>query len=79
MEGAVGLAEEVYHLPVRLGAPNKKVKGLTEMVSDATFSTGVGLILYSHQNQAVIGRENSGHGGLGYIFEKMKRWFQGNF
>ncbi|MBD3182618.1 cell division protein FtsA [Candidatus Poribacteria bacterium] len=39
------LAERVFGLPVRIGYPDK-VTGLTEMVNDPLYATGVGLILH---------------------------------
>src|SRR5690606_39898173 len=45
MEGAVELAEEVFHMPVRLGAP-QHVDGLSDVVRNPIHATGVGLLLY---------------------------------
>ena len=42
MEGAVELAEEVFHMPVRLGVP-QYVSGLVDVVSNPIHATGVGL------------------------------------
>ena len=42
MEGAVELAEEVFHMPVRLGVP-QHVRGLGDVVRNPIHSTGVGL------------------------------------
>ncbi|WP_198266309.1 cell division protein FtsA [sulfur-oxidizing endosymbiont of Gigantopelta aegis] len=78
MEGAVELAEEVFHMPVRIGIP-LEVEGLTEMVKDPRFATGVGLIIFGKQNQEMSGFEFSEAKGLGSIFARMKKWFQGNF
>jgi cell division protein FtsA len=41
MPGMVELAEEVFHMPVRVGVP-KYVGGLAEVVKTPRFSTGVG-------------------------------------
>ena len=77
MEGAVELAEEVFHMPVRLGVPHELI-GLTEMIRDARFATGVGLLLFSKQNQNVHSYDRETHGVTG-LFARMKQWFQGNF
>ena len=45
MLGAVELAEEVFHEPVRVGAPHN-VKGRADIISNPIYSTGVGLLLY---------------------------------
>jgi cell division protein FtsA len=79
MEGAIELAEEVFHLPVRLGVP-QYVSGLAEVVSNPIHATGVGLLLYAKSNLEV---QRTGApllaGGVKSVFERMKAWFQGNF
>lgn len=45
MLGAVELAEEIFHEPVRVGTP-QNVKGRADIVSNPIYSTGVGLLLY---------------------------------
>lgn len=51
-------AEEIFNLPVKLGIP-KKVGGLTDIVLDPIYATGVGLILYGFEkkNISLIPRE----------------------
>src|SRR6187397_2760533 len=49
MEGAVEVAEEVFHMPVRLGIP-QHITGLVDVVSNPIHSTGVGLLLYGREN-----------------------------
>ena len=49
MEGAIELAEEVFHMPVRLGVP-QYVSGLVDVVSNPIHATGVGLLLYAKSN-----------------------------
>ena len=78
MEGAVELAEEVFHMPVRIGVP-LEIEGLTDMVKDPRFATGVGLILFGKQNQEHVGFEFSESRGFSAILARMKKWFQGNF
>ena len=48
MEGMAELAEEVFHMPVRLGSP-KYVGGLSEMVRSPIYSTAVGLVLFGQK------------------------------
>ncbi len=78
MEGAVELAEEVFHMPVRIGMP-QEVKGLSEMVNDPRHATGVGLILFGKQNQEASAYEVAEYTGISSLFARMKKWFQGNF
>jgi cell division protein FtsA len=78
MEGAVELAEEVFHMPVRLGVP-QHVRGLGDVVRNPIHSTGVGLLLYARE-QSVRGEENMALGpGLREVWGRMRSWFQGNF
>ncbi|XXB81745.1 cell division protein FtsA [Chromobacterium sp. CV08] len=80
MPGMVELAEEVFHLPVRVGVP-KYVGGLAEVVKTPRFSTGVGLLLYGKdQIQGYSGPSGKAESaGVGQLFGKMKAWFAGNF
>ena len=78
MEGAVELAEEVFHLPVRLGVP-QHVTGLSDVVRNPIHATGVGLLLYGQKNLEQgdpLGRDK---GRMGSVLEQMKKWFQGHF
>jgi len=78
MPGMVELAEEVFHMPVRVGVP-KYVGGLSEVVKTPRFSTGVGLLLYGKdQIQAPAGIKAASV-GVGGVFTRMKAWFAGNF
>lgn len=76
VEGLVELAEEVFHMPVRLGYP-QYVSGLSEVVRNPIYATGVGLLLFGQQNSLASGSEIKG--GFEAMWEKMKSWFQGNF
>jgi cell division protein FtsA len=78
MEGAIELAEEVFHMPVRLGVP-QHVTGLADVVSNPIHATGVGLLLYAMQQSERDRPPASLGGGVKSIFERMKAWFQGNF
>jgi cell division protein FtsA len=79
MEGAIELAEEVFHMPVRLGVP-QYVTGLSEVVSNPIHATGVGLLLYAKSNMDTHRTEAPLlAGGVKNLLERMKAWFQGNF
>ena len=76
MEGVVELAEEIFHLPVRVGSP-QNIRGLSEIVNNPIYSTGVGLVLYGEQQLlegSSPGRagKNVGKGLVGTV----KSWFQ---
>jgi cell division protein FtsA len=78
MEGAVELAEEVFHTPVRLGAP-QFVDGLSDVVRNPIHATGVGLLLYGKNAVQTKAETSTSKFGLSSILSRMKAWFQGNF
>src|ERR1700755_732803 len=78
MEGAIELAEEVFHVPVRLGLP-QAVQGLADVVRNPIFSTGVGLLLYARDNVMPARRGRSLGGNAKSVLDRMRSWFQGNF
>jgi len=78
MEGLVELAEEVFHMPVRMGVP-QYVTGLADVVRNPIYATGVGLLLFAQKNRMARVENNPNRGGLKAIWERMKSWFQGNF
>jgi len=78
MEGVIELAEEIFHMPVRVGMP-QFVSGLSDVVRSPIYSTGVGLLLFGRlqaQNSMPGMRLD---GGVKGVWERMKSWFQGNF
>jgi cell division protein FtsA len=78
MEGAVELAEEVFHMPVRLGVP-QHVRGLGDVVRNPIHATGVGLLLYARERAGRDIAEDPVSGGVREVWQRMKSWFQGNF
>jgi cell division protein FtsA len=78
MEGVIELAEEIFHVPVRLGYP-QHVIGLTDVVCNPIHATGVGLLLYGHQHRDDRKMDTSINKGFKGVLGKMKSWFQGNF
>jgi cell division protein FtsA len=76
IEGAEELAEEIFHMPVRLATP-QYVTGLSDVVNNAIHATGVGLLLYG--NQAASGRGLLSTGGGDTFFDRVRSWFRGEF
>jgi len=64
--GLIDLAEEIFHVPVRMGGP-QNVTGLTEVVKNPIHSTGVGLLIYGKEHQNLIGSNDAEGSGW---FEK---------
>ena len=75
MEGAAELAEEIFHMPVRVGTP-QHVTGLSEVVSNQIHATGVGLLLYGSKASRNV---NRGLGSSESPLDRVKAWFRGEF
>jgi cell division protein FtsA len=78
MEGAIDLAEEIFHMPVRLGLP-QHVKGMAEVVQNPIYSTGVGLLLYARENSQGASRGRAMPVSVQGVWERMHSWFKGSF
>ncbi|WMS88670.1 cell division protein FtsA [Pleionea litopenaei] len=76
MEGLIELAEEVFHMPVRLGMP-QFVKGLSDVVRNPIYATGVGLLLYGHQQTKEFNYTPKRTNNVNSLIERMKSWFSG--
>ena len=75
MEGLIELAEEVFHMPVRLGMP-QNVSGLADVVRNPIYATGVGLLHYGkqqHMNESISVNGSN----MTSIWTRIKRWFNG--
>ncbi|MEC7910856.1 MAG: cell division protein FtsA, partial [Pseudomonadota bacterium] len=75
VEGATELAEEVFHSPVRLGAP-QSIVGFEEIIRNPIYATSSGLLLYGHKKLQedhlnYITRDRS-------ILNRISRWLGGN-
>ncbi len=79
MEGAVLLAEEVFHVPVRLGFP-QGITGLPDVVTNPVHATGVGLLLYARAlYEAEGGAPRASRDSVRTFFDRLKDWFKGYF
>lgn len=81
IEGMLELAEEVFHLPVRLGVPNYN-GSLREVVQNPIYSTGIGLVQFGYANHSRIaqlsGRFNT-FKSIKSVLETMKGWLKKSF
>ena len=77
MEGVIELAEEVFHMPVRVGVP-KGVSGLVDVVRNPIYATGVGLLRFGFEESLSFVKKGR-HGTRVSILTSMKNWFKGNF
>lgn len=85
MEGVQQLAEEIFHMQVRVASPSN-IKGLSEVIGNPIYSTGVGLLVYGLENtpssspRAAFADEQqpAEEEEIGLV-DKIKGWFKSNF
>ncbi|WP_124949467.1 cell division protein FtsA [Sulfuriferula thiophila] len=75
MQGMVELGEEVFHMPVRLGLPQYE-GGLSEVMHNARYATGVGLLLAGMDQQDRKQPMKLSGTSMQQVFERMKGWFK---
>jgi len=78
MEGVIELAEEIFHMPVRLGHP-QHVVGLAEVVRNPIHATGVGLLLFGQQRRKNPRSESVDIRTEKGMWQRMSEWFQRYF
>jgi cell division protein FtsA len=78
MEGVVELAEEIFHMPVRVGYP-QAVQGLTDIVRNPIYSTSVGLLQYGSDHLGQEGSPAAGGGSVESLWGRARSWLQSNF
>lgn len=77
MEGAIEFAEEIFSMPVRLGAPIG-IQGLSDYVNDATYATSVGLLRFGQLDLAGQQEERQ-RGQRPHWLQRIQSWFRGEF
>jgi len=75
MDGLQELAEELFHMPVRIGVP-QGITGLEDSIADPVYATGVGLLIYAQQHR-FSGRADLGAGSG--VWSRMRKWLSGSF
>ena len=79
MPGAIELAERIFQMPVRTGAP-ENISGLIDIVKKPMYSTGVGLLMYGYKQEYESGKEELvNYNSVKGLWAKMKSWFSGSF
>ncbi len=78
MEGMLELAEEIFHLPVRLGVPRYD-GALSEVVRNPIYATGVGLIQFGHANRNLVNQIRQEPSGFNALLGRLKDWFWRRF
>ena len=78
MEGVVELAEEIFHMPVRLARP-VGVSGLPDVISNPIYSTAVGLLLYAAKQENKKSRKKTTFDDKKSPIFRIKDWIKDNF
>ncbi len=81
--GLPELVDDILYLPTRIGYP-VAAGGLSDVIRDPSYATGVGLVLYGHRMQhptpdftgTSIGPRGTKPGGRSKTWARLKRWFQ---
>ena len=76
MEGLIELAEEIFHMPVSLGAP-RLVAGLKDIVRNPVYATSVGLLQYGLEREQERTEKQSSRKSS--TFDSIRNWFRENF
>ncbi len=74
LDGIRELAESVFHVPVRIGEPNK-IGGLKDIVKNPAYSTGVGLVIFGSTSSSQTEFKEMQNQGFAGILNRMKQWF----
>ena len=77
MEGLVELAEEILHMPVRIGYPDL-AEGLADVARNPVYATGVGLLHFAGQSAHERVSDTLSTSGVA-LWQRIRSWFQGNF
>ena len=78
MEGVVELAEEIFHMPVRLARP-AGVYGLPDVINNPIYSTAVGLLISAanHENKRILKKLTFEDKKSPFL--NIKEWIKNNF
>ena len=75
--GAVELAEEIFHIPVRIGIP-RNVTGSAEIVKNPQYATALGLLMEASENDN-LQKKRYNLPTTNSFFSKMKTFIKGHF
>jgi cell division protein FtsA len=78
MEGAVEFAEDIFQMPVRVGAP-MHVTGLKEYVQDPAYASVVGLLLYGKDARMQQKKNADVRDSVSSFVKRISSWFKGEF
>lgn len=77
LDGMAEIAEQIFDLPVRRGAPDG-IGGLADHVNSPAYATSVGLVMYAHRN-AQLEPARVGAGAIGRLTGRLRTLFKDFF
>ena len=78
MEGAMELAEEIFHMPVRVGAP-QYAQGLSDIIRNPIYATAVGLLIFGARDEQAEAHFKEGRLSAAGFLDSVKEWFSRHF
>ncbi len=75
LEGMPEIAEQIFDLPIRRGAPTG-IGGLADHVGSPAFATAVGLVLYGQRHHVVEAVRTTGVSAFGRVAGRLKGLFR---
>ena len=75
LEGMPEIAEQIFDLPIRRGAPTG-IGGLADHVGSPAYATAVGLVLYGQRHRVVDAARSTGMGAFGRVAGRLKGLFR---
>ena len=78
IQGISEMAEQIFNMPVRVGNP-VRVGGLTDIVSNPMYATGVGLVLYGYRYHAGSAVKKDGASFVRSALKKAKKFYRDIF
>jgi cell division protein FtsA len=75
LDGATDIAEAIFGVPTRMGKP-QGIGGLTDVVNNPMYATGVGLVIYGAQQEPEKKFRIRDKNIFNTLIARMKRWFK---
>jgi len=78
MEGAVELAEEIFHMPVRLGSP-QHARGLHDIIRNPIYATAVGLLIFGARDEGAMSSMRQPKMTAAGLLDGVREWLGKHF
>jgi cell division protein FtsA len=75
LDGSTDIAEAIFGVPTRLGHP-QGIKGLTDVVNNPMYATGVGLVIYGAKKEPERKFRIRDRNIFNSLIQRMKKWFR---